>query len=49
MHLIHSHSVYLYFEKHHARGWQRMLLPLARVLLRVRAELASLADRIRSR
>lgn len=49
VHLIHSHSVYLYFEKHHARGWRRTLLPLARVFLRVRAELASLADRIHSR
>ncbi|MEX2421131.1 MAG: glycosyltransferase family 2 protein [Actinomycetota bacterium] len=49
MHLIHSRSVYRYFEKHHARGWRRALLPLAWLVLRVRAELASLVDRVRSR
>jgi len=49
MHLIHSHSVYLYFEKHHARGWHRALLPFARVALRLRAELVSIAQRVRER
>jgi hypothetical protein len=49
MHLIHSRSVYRYFEKHHARGWRRAVLPLAWVVLRVRAELASLVDRVRAR
>jgi N-acetylglucosaminyl-diphospho-decaprenol L-rhamnosyltransferase len=49
MHLIHSRSVYLYFRKHHARGWRRLLLPLARAALRARAELVSLAQRIRGR
>jgi N-acetylglucosaminyl-diphospho-decaprenol L-rhamnosyltransferase len=49
MHLIHSRSVYLYFEKHHAHGWRRGLLPLARVALRLRAELVSLAQRVRER
>lgn len=49
MHLIHSRSVYLYFEKHHAHGWRRALLPFARLALRVRAELVSLAQRVRER
>ena len=49
MHLIHSHSVYLYFEKHHARGWRRALLPFARVALRLRAELVSITQRVRER
>jgi hypothetical protein len=47
MHLIHSESVYRYFEKHHAHGWRRALLPFARVALRARAELVSAWDRIR--
>lgn len=47
MHLIHAESVYRYFEKHHARGWRRMLLPLARLALRARAELAWALDRLR--
>ncbi len=41
----HSKSVYLYFEKHHARGWRRALLPFAWIALRVRAELVSLLRR----
>lgn len=49
MHLIHSESVYRYFEKHHAHGWRRTLLPFARVALRARAELVSAWDRIRRR
>jgi N-acetylglucosaminyl-diphospho-decaprenol L-rhamnosyltransferase len=49
MHLIHSQSVYRYFEKHHSRGWRRGLLPLAWVVLRVRAELASFVDGLRAR
>ncbi len=49
MHLIHSQSVYRYFEKHHANGWRRGLLPLARAALRVRAELESVWDRLRGR
>jgi N-acetylglucosaminyl-diphospho-decaprenol L-rhamnosyltransferase len=49
MHLIHSQSVYRYFEKHHARGWRRALLPFARVALRARAELESLGDGLRRR
>jgi N-acetylglucosaminyl-diphospho-decaprenol L-rhamnosyltransferase len=49
MHLIHSRSVYLYFEKHHGHGGRRALLPFARVALRLRAELVSLAQRVRER
>lgn len=49
MHLIHSTSVYRYFEKHHAWGWRRVLLPVAWAVLRVRAEVVSLADRLRAR
>jgi N-acetylglucosaminyl-diphospho-decaprenol L-rhamnosyltransferase len=47
MHRIHAESVYRYFEKHHARGWRRALLPLARLVLRARAELAWTLDRLR--
>ena len=49
MHLLHSRSVYRYFEKYHGHGWQRVLLPFARVALRVRAELVALLDRARGR
>ncbi len=49
MHLIHSTSVYRYFEKHHAQGWRRVLLPVAWAVLRIRAEVVSLADRLRAR
>jgi len=49
MHLIHSQSVYRYFEKHHATGWRRALLPFARFVLRLRAELVSVAQRVRAR
>ena len=48
MHLIHSQSVYRYFEKHHGHGWRCVLLPSAWLVLRTRAELASLVDAIRS-
>lgn len=47
MHLIHAESVYRYFEKHHAHGWRRILLPLARLVLRARAELVAALDRLR--
>jgi GT2 family glycosyltransferase len=47
MHLIHSESVSKYFEKHHAHGWRRVLLPFAKVALRTRAELESIWDRMR--
>jgi N-acetylglucosaminyl-diphospho-decaprenol L-rhamnosyltransferase len=47
--LMHSRSVYRYFEKYHGHGWQRVLLPFARVALRVRAELVAFLDRVRGR
>lgn len=42
MTLEHSRSVYRYFAKHRAKGWRRMLLPLAWTVLRVRAEIVSM-------
>jgi len=48
MHLQHSRSIYLYFEKHRAGGWRRVLLPFAWATLRLRAELVSLAQRGRT-
>lgn len=49
MHLQHSRSVARYFAKHHAHGWRRALVPLARLALRVRAEVVSLLDAARGR
>jgi N-acetylglucosaminyl-diphospho-decaprenol L-rhamnosyltransferase len=40
--LMHSRSVYRYFAKHRAGGWRRVLLPFARIVLRLRAELVSM-------
>ncbi|HZP89611.1 MAG TPA: glycosyltransferase family 2 protein [Actinomycetota bacterium] len=37
--LLHSRSIYRYYRKHRARGWRRLTLPLARAVLRLRAEL----------
>lgn len=37
--LMHSDSIYRYYRKHRARGWRTLTLPLARVALRIRAEL----------
>jgi N-acetylglucosaminyl-diphospho-decaprenol L-rhamnosyltransferase len=39
--LEHSRSIYRYFAKHRAHGWRRILLPLARVVLRIRAEVVA--------
>ncbi|HXJ62517.1 MAG TPA: glycosyltransferase family 2 protein [Actinomycetota bacterium] len=47
MNLIHSRSIYRYYRKHRARGWKRMFLPLAWVVLRARAELVSFTRRSR--
>jgi len=47
MHLIHSESVSAYFEKHHGTGWRRALVPIARIVLRMRAEAISAWDRLR--
>lgn len=41
MNLIHSGSIYRYYRKHRARGWRAVTLPLARAVLRVRAEMVS--------
>jgi len=41
MTLEHSKSAYTYFRKFRGTGWRRVLLPLARVTLRARAELVS--------
>jgi GT2 family glycosyltransferase len=49
MHIEHSRSVYKYFAKHHARGWRRALLPLAWIVLRLRAEVVSLRDLAKGR
>jgi N-acetylglucosaminyl-diphospho-decaprenol L-rhamnosyltransferase len=46
--VMHSASIYRYYRKHRAAGWRRLTLPLAWVTLRVRAELAWLAGKVRS-
>ncbi|MBI2238840.1 MAG: glycosyltransferase family 2 protein [Actinobacteria bacterium] len=45
MQIQHSRSAYLYFEKHHARGWRKIFLPFAWLALRLRAEVVSLKQR----
>jgi GT2 family glycosyltransferase len=45
--LMHSQSIYRYYGKHRAEGWQRATLPMAWVALRARAELVALRDRRR--
>lgn len=35
---MHSDSIYRYYRKHRSQGWRRWTLPLARLVLRVRAE-----------
>jgi N-acetylglucosaminyl-diphospho-decaprenol L-rhamnosyltransferase len=42
---MHSTSIYRYYRKHRARGWRRATLPLAWLVLRVRAELEWLRGR----
>jgi GT2 family glycosyltransferase len=37
----HSRSIYIYFEKHHAQGWRKMLLPAVRAVVWARAEIVS--------
>jgi N-acetylglucosaminyl-diphospho-decaprenol L-rhamnosyltransferase len=37
----HSRSIYRYFSKHQATGWRRILLPFAKVVLWLRAEIVS--------
>lgn len=43
-HLMHSQSIYRYYRKHRASGWRRATLPLARVVLRTRAEVVALHE-----
>jgi N-acetylglucosaminyl-diphospho-decaprenol L-rhamnosyltransferase len=47
--VMHSASLYRYYAKHRAHGWRRLTLPLAWAALRVRAELAWVRGRLRSR
>jgi N-acetylglucosaminyl-diphospho-decaprenol L-rhamnosyltransferase len=48
MALMHSRSVYRYYAKHRAAGWRRLTLPLARGILRARAEIEAVRARIRA-
>jgi hypothetical protein len=43
---MHSASIYRYYRKHRATGWRRMMLPLAWLALRARAEIVALRDRV---
>jgi N-acetylglucosaminyl-diphospho-decaprenol L-rhamnosyltransferase len=47
--LTHSRSVYRYYRKHRAAGWRRISLPLARLALRVRGEIAWIRGRVADR
>jgi GT2 family glycosyltransferase len=48
-HLTHSQSIYRYYRKHRSTTWRRATLPFAWAVLRARAELVALDDRVRSR
>jgi N-acetylglucosaminyl-diphospho-decaprenol L-rhamnosyltransferase len=37
----HSRSIYRYFAKHQARGWRKILLPFAKIILSVRAAIVA--------
>lgn len=41
---MHSDSIYRYYRKHRTSGWRRALLPVAWVVLQVRAEIVWLAE-----
>jgi N-acetylglucosaminyl-diphospho-decaprenol L-rhamnosyltransferase len=47
--VLHSDSIYRYYRKHRARGWRRMTLPLAWLVLRLRAEVEALRGRLSAR
>jgi N-acetylglucosaminyl-diphospho-decaprenol L-rhamnosyltransferase len=47
--VMHSRSLYRYYAKHRAGGCRRVTLPVARLALRGRAELAWLSGRVRHR
>lgn len=46
---MHSQSIYRYYRKHRAAGWRRATLPLARAVLRTRAEVVALHERVITR
>ena len=46
MTLMHSASIYRYYRKHRANGWRRLTLPAARLVLRLRAEVAWFGEKI---
>jgi N-acetylglucosaminyl-diphospho-decaprenol L-rhamnosyltransferase len=47
--VMQSRSLYRYYAKHRAGGWRRATLPLARAVLRARAEVAWIVERMRTR
>jgi len=47
--VLHSQSVFRYFRKHRASGWRRVLVPVAWVFLRLRAEVAWAVGRVKGR
>lgn len=48
-HVMHSQGVYRYYRKHRSTGWRRATLPLAWAVLRARAELVALRERVARR
>lgn len=46
---MHSDSIYRYYRKHRAAGWRRITLPLAWVILRLRAEVEGLRTKVAAR
>jgi N-acetylglucosaminyl-diphospho-decaprenol L-rhamnosyltransferase len=46
--VMHSASLYRYYRLHRAPGWRRVTLPLAWLVLRVRAEVAWLIGKVRA-
>jgi N-acetylglucosaminyl-diphospho-decaprenol L-rhamnosyltransferase len=44
--VMHSMGIYRYYRKHRAHSWRRVTLPLARVVLRLRAEVEWLRRRL---
>jgi N-acetylglucosaminyl-diphospho-decaprenol L-rhamnosyltransferase len=47
--VTHSNSIYRYYRLHRASGWRRLSLPIAWIVLRVRAELEWLHGRLAGR
>ena len=45
--VLHSQSVFRYFRKHRVSGWRRVLVPVAWVCLRLRAEVAWAVGRVK--